>query len=140
MTRTCEVCDAPIDVNAGTSLSCGTVYASEGPYMDLDFCNPRWGLIVIETIDPRQYLQAAAIESLKKVWLELESNSFQKLAPTQAEEFHSTKPRIEVWGPYSSYLRLSEAITGEATIQFIDKTHSEIDAKFARLSAKRLKD
>lgn len=136
MARTCEICGGLINVGAGICQSCGTPYKPEGYYDNLVFGNPRWGIIAISMIGTPQAEQRELLDALKEMWVELEVNTFQKLAPSQVHRISTSNLLIEVAGPYSTYVLLNNKFEGRVGLAFLDKTHAELDDLFLQTGGK----
>jgi len=130
MTRQCEICGAEIKTSAGVCEACGMAYAAEGEPDLTSYNNPRWGKIVIETSKLPSKDREKILGFAKEIWSVLEINTSQKLFPGQFLEVMAPSDRVELYGPYSSYLGLEKRLCGQLArhdiLTFSDLTTSEI--------------
>lgn len=130
MTRQCEICGAEIRTSAGVCETCGMTYAAEGEPDLTSYNNPRWGKIVIEMSQLPDKDREEIFRRAKEAWSALEIHTTQKLFPGQFLEVPVPNDRVELYGPYSSYLELQKRFCSQLAspdlLTFFDLATTEI--------------
>jgi hypothetical protein len=111
MKRNCDICGTEISFLAGICSKCGMSYLAENFPNDTQYDFPRWGKLTIDLAWLNDSQRDQVFNEVCTIWHNLEDITSQKLFSNQFNAQTTPTQRLDLYGPFSSFVEIQNGLT-----------------------------